>query len=369
LTETLSDLADQLCIWASVDDMFSLAPGNSVSGSATSEYMEKSGDLAAAFVGSSVVGQFTERLCDIVEELRVQCGWVPHEENFEKETAVDNKRRKSTPRKIAADQSERSEVIVHQSKRRSQTMSGRKLARHLEELIGGKKRRQHFGTSSSSSNAANANDDSSVTSGDNVTSQRRRSTQLKLPLQLIRQLKSEVVSTTRPASLSRSRTINTRSNSSSGSIRRGNRNNNNINRTFSASKISTVNNCVRSQAPARRQPIPEFPDLSSSPSISGRVNELHLVPENPSKKRQRTQDPVPASSSPPTFMSSIPAANTFIYDSDDSDGQAENSPLFILSQNRQQQQLFQEPSSAVTTDCLHGQGSHRVLRFSGHEEH
>ncbi|KAJ2453977.1 hypothetical protein EV183_001817 [Coemansia sp. RSA 2336] len=357
LTETLSDLADQLCIWASVDDIFSLDPGNSVSGSAALDYMGRSNDLAAAFVGSAVVGQFTERLRDTVEELRVQCGWVPHEEN---PATTDIKRRKSIPRKIAADKGERSEVIVHQSKRKSQTMSGRKLARHLEELIGGKKRRQLFGTSSSSDNAAKS--DSSAASS--VTSQRRKSAQLKMPLQLIRQLKSEVVSTARPASLSRSSTINTRSNSS-GSIRRGTRNNT-ISRTFSASKISTANNCARSQAPTRRQPIPEFPDLSSSPSISGRVNELHLVPETPSKKRQRTQDPVPASSSPTAFMSSIPAANTFIYESDDSDGQAEN--LFSLSQ-QQQQQLCQEHGGAATTNYLHGQGSHRVLRFSGHKEH
>ncbi|KAJ2630784.1 hypothetical protein H4R22_002428 [Coemansia sp. RSA 1290] len=360
LTEALSDLADQLCIWASVDDMFSLEPGNSVSGSAVLGYMGRSNDLAAAFVGSSVVGQFAERLSDTVEELRVQCGWVPHEEN---QATADNKRRKNTPRKITADKGERSEVIVHQSKCKSQTMSGRKLARHLEELIGGKKRRQHFGTSSSNDDTAKSDPSANLT----VSSQRRRSTQLKLPLQLIRQLKSEVVSTARPASLSRSRTINARS-SSSGSIRRGTRNNT-INRTFSASKISTANNCVRSQAPARRQPIPEFPDLSSSPSISGRVDGLHLVPETPSKKRQRIQDPVPASSSPTAFVSSIPAANTFIYESDDSDGQAET--LFVLSQQQQQQQqqLCQESGDAATTNYLHGQGSHRMLQFSGHKEH
>ncbi|KAJ2357480.1 hypothetical protein GGF43_001433 [Coemansia sp. RSA 2618] len=381
LTEALNDLVDQLCIWTSVDDIFCSAPGGGDPDDGSG-----SGDLASAFVGSAVVGQFAERLGDIVDELRVQCGWVPVIADPDDDSAaaqgdlllLENKRRKGTPRKITASQSERSEVIVQPSKQKSQLMSGRKLARHLEELIGGKRR---FGFNSSS------NVQKSASSADSEPSeppaQRRRSTQLKLPLQLIRQLKNEVVSTTRPAPLSRSRTISSRSNSSgsgsmrrsgrndsSSSIRRGGRsdssgsmrhsgwNNPSNSRTFSAAKTSTVNNCGRA---AQRQPIPEFVDLSSSPSISGRVKELHLVPETPSKKRLRTGDPVPASSPSMFIPSSLPAANAFIYESDESEGLAERSPLFARLMAHGQQ-LYQEP--AATADHLQGQSSRRVLRFS-----
>ncbi|KAJ2829925.1 hypothetical protein IWW50_000571 [Coemansia erecta] len=381
LTEALNDLVDQLCIWTSVDDIFCSAPGGGDPDDGSG-----SGDLASAFVGSAVVGQFAERLGDIVDELRVQCGWVPVIADPDDDSAaaqgdlllLENKRRKGTPRKITASQSERSEVIVQPSKQKTQLMSGRKLARHLEELIGGKRR---FGVNSSS------NVQKSASSADSEPSeppaQRRRSTQLKLPLQLIRQLKNEVVSTTRPAPLSRSRTISSRSNSSgsgsmrrsgrndiSSSIRRGGRsdssgsmrhsgwNNPSNSRTFSAAKTSTVNNCGRV---AQRQPIPEFVDLSSSPSISGRVKELHLVPETPSKKRLRTGDPVPASSPSMFIPSSLPAANAFIYESDESEGLAERSPLFARLMAHGQQ-LYQEP--AATADHLQGQSSRRVLRFS-----
>ncbi|KAJ1849094.1 hypothetical protein LPJ70_000664 [Coemansia sp. RSA 2708] len=334
LTETLSDLVDQLCIWASVDDIFCSAPSGSASTNADNG--SSAGDIAAVFIGSSLVGQFTERLGDIVDELRVQCGWVPAADRDDSGQSgeLENKRRKGTLRKITASQSERSEVIVQQGKQKPQVMSGRKLARHLEELISSKRR-----LSRNSNNEPPRPDTGSA-------SERRRSTQLKLPLQLIRQLKNEVVSV-RSAPLSRARTINSRSNSS-GSMRWGGRNNG----TIGATKNSTMN-CSRVRAPARRQPIPEF-ELSSSPSISGRVKEMHLVPETPSKKRQRTGDPVPASS--PLFIpSEAPAANAFIYESEDSDV-AERSPLFGRTMAGQ---TCQQPGAGH----LQGQGSHRVLRF------
>ncbi|KAJ2800167.1 hypothetical protein H4R20_004158 [Coemansia guatemalensis] len=344
LVESLGDLVDQLCIWASVDDMaYAVSGAVNIAANRMAEESTGTSDLAASFMCSSAVAQFAERLGDLVEELRVQCGWMPPParadlvQPSERELLAEGKRRKGTPRKISANV--KSEVIVHQSHQRTQTISGRRLARHMDELIGGARgrarRRESAGVAPRSG-------------GGDSTSKRRMSAQLKLPLHLIRQLKSEVVSAARPTGLTRSRTIGGRSdNSSSGnnSARRMSRNNSSTG-TYNFSKEHST---IGRRAPGR-QPIPEFDDLRSSPSLSGKVSEMHLVPQTPATKRKRSGEPVPAfggggdSSSPSAHAAaSRPTASAFIYDSDDSEDMLERSPLFgrvraPIQQEQQQQQ-------------------------------
>ncbi|KAJ2659694.1 hypothetical protein IW148_004114 [Coemansia sp. RSA 1199] len=341
LVESLNDLVDQLCIWTSVDDIFCSANGQT----------SGAGDLAAVFIGGPNVAQFTERLGDIVDELRVQCGWVPTADtdtSTQPNVHAENKRRKGTPRKMA-DAGNRSEIIV-QPHAHKPLMSGRKLARHLDELIS--KRRSGSGSNDRAEKSL------CVGSGE-PPAQRRKSVQLKMPLQLIRQLKSEVVSTTRPL-VSRSRTMSGRSNSSggmwqakrsnvnSGSMRQSGRSNASI-RQVGRSNASHTLGAAKARAPLQRPAIPEFADLSSSPSISGRVNDMHLVPETPSKKRQRTRDEDPSS---PLFIPASMPMHTFIYESDESDARAEQSPL-----------------CGQDTELVHEQSSRRVLRFPGSRGH
>ncbi|KAJ2142293.1 hypothetical protein IW142_004388 [Coemansia sp. RSA 564] len=336
LVESLNDLVDQLCIWTSVDDIFCSASGQT----------SGAGDLAAVFIGGPNVAQFTERLSDIVDELRVQCGWVPTADTTLPNAQAENKRRKGTPRKME-DASNRSEIIV-QPHAHKPLMSGRKLARHLDELIS---KRTGFGSNSRADKTACVGE---------PPAQRRKSVQLKMPLQLIRQLKSEVVSTTRPA-VSRSRTMSSRSHSSggmwqakrssvnSGSMRQSGRSNTSI-RQIGRSNTSNTSHTLgpaKPRAPLQRSAIPEFADLSSSPSISGRVNDMHLVPETPSKKRQRTRNEEPASS-PLLFIPTSMPTHAFIYESDGSDARAEQSPL-----------------CGRAAEPLHDQSSRRVLRFPG----
>ncbi|KAJ2501250.1 hypothetical protein GGH96_002055 [Coemansia sp. RSA 1972] len=331
LVESLNDLVDQLCIWTSVDDIFSSANGQT----------SGAGDLAAVFIGGPNVAQFTERLSDIVDELRVQCGWVPTADTDSAQlpnVSTENKRRKGTPRKMA-DASNRSEMIV-QPHAHKPLMSGRKLARHLDELIS---KRTGFGSNNKAEKSACVGE---------PPAQRRKSVQLKMPLQLIRQLKSEVVSTTRPL-VSRSRTMTGRSNSSggmwqakrssvnSGSMRQSGQSNTNSTRQIGRSNTGNTLSAAKPRAPLQRSAIPEFADLSSSPSISGRVNDMHLVPETPSKKRQRTRDEDHAS---PLFIPTSMPIHAFIYESDGSE---------------------QSPLCGRTAEPLHDQSSRRVLRFPG----
>ncbi|KAJ2067238.1 hypothetical protein GGI08_001480, partial [Coemansia sp. S2] len=124
LEETLRDLVDLLCVWASLDDIAIQVEATSSDQKAdkcpvsVSEETKDTNDFAAAFVGGSHVGRFASTLGDIVEELRVQCGWVPPATRDERpsqseqtELLSENKRRKGTPRKIDKSSGERSEVI------------------------------------------------------------------------------------------------------------------------------------------------------------------------------------------------------------------------------------------------------------------
>ncbi|KAJ2159870.1 hypothetical protein GGF46_002709 [Coemansia sp. RSA 552] len=344
--ESLSDLVDQLCIWASVDDVF-------CSTAAANPEGEGSGDLATTFIGSSLVGQFAERLGGIVEELRMQCGWVPSDGQATanglppSDNELGGKRRKGTPRKINSAPAERSEVIVQQSKRRPQAMSGRKLARHLEDLIGGKKNKRAHGQDTGPTGDPSA-----------VLPRSQRPNQLRLPQQLIRQLKSEVVvSTARPASLSRARTMGGRRNGSS-TFRRTN---------TLGGEYDTANNARRGSRGSGRPAIPEFGNLGSSPSLSGQVKSLQLMGETPTVKRQRTGEAALASSPPVPIPSTVPAASTFIYDSDESEGAVERcSPLFSRMGVHDQPPFRDSGSADVNaTSTIFDQNSRRVLRFSG----
>ncbi|KAJ2082502.1 hypothetical protein H4R24_001528 [Coemansia sp. RSA 988] len=358
LIESLGDLVDQLCIWASVDEMtYAVSGAVNITAGRAAEESTGTSDLAASFMCSSAVAQFAERLGDLVEELRVQCGWVPPPvradlaQSSDRELIAEGKRRKGTPRKINANV--KSEVIVHQSHQRAQTISGRKLARHMDELISGARGRTRRRESASVATRSNSGD---------LTTKRRMSAQLKLPLHLIRQLKNEVVSAARPTGLTRSRTIGGRSGNSSGSnnnARRIGRNNSSTD-TYNVSKGHST---ISRRAPMR-QPIPEFGDLRSSPSLSGKVSEMHLVPQTPATKRKRTGEPVPAfgggSSSPSIHAAaSRPTASTFIYDSEDSEDMLERSPLFSRVRAPIQHELLQEQQR---------QDPHRVLQFPDNKQ-
>ncbi|KAJ1735820.1 hypothetical protein LPJ61_000326 [Coemansia biformis] len=384
LAESLYDLVDQLCIWASVDDGIRSFVGNASSSSAapggSHEDLDSASDFAAAFIGSSAVSRFSERLGEIVDELRVQCGWVPPgagaadaAQSADGGLLTESKRRKGTPRKLSVGTGERSEVIVGQGKRRTQAISGRRLARHLEELIGGAKGRQRHRSADPPENPA-ARSSSSGSNGEQA-SLRRQSVQLKLPPHLVRQLKNEVVVTARPAPLARSHTISGRGTSTqSGGL--GKR----AASAFGTSRGSTASAFGSARGSAacgsaqlrmpRRKPIPEFSDPRSSPSLSGRVKEMHLVPGTPATKRQRTAGPVPAGFSPTTFTQTpLPAASTFIYDSDDSeDGGFERSPVFSRVGPRGAP-LVREPGNDTGASCFGGYpAARRALRFPGEED-
>ncbi|PIA17855.1 hypothetical protein COEREDRAFT_7047 [Coemansia reversa NRRL 1564] len=371
LVESLGDLVDQLCIWASVDDMaFAVSGAVNIAANSAAEEPTCTSDLAASFMCSPAVAQFGERLGDLVEELRVQCGWIPPPvktglaQSSNREHNAEGKRRKGTPRKISANS--KSEVIVHQGHQRAQTISGRRLARHMDELIGGARGRTRR---RESAGVATGTD-----SGDS-TSKRRMSAQLKMPLHLIRQLKKEVVSAARPTGLTRSRTLGGRNGDSSG----GNSNTRRIGRNSSSTdtyNFSKDHSTIRSMAP-RRQPIPEFGDLRSSPSLSGQVSEMNIVPQTPTTKRKRTEEPFSAfgggcSNNNTLTHAAAPhsTVRTFIYDSEDSEDMLERSPLFGRVRAPIQQQHLQEHSqqqhslgTSATTYLQGQQDSHRALKF------
>ncbi|KAJ1668866.1 hypothetical protein EV178_000130 [Coemansia sp. RSA 1646] len=173
LVECLRDLVDLLCIWASVDGLASTSDG-------------VANDLATAFVGGPDVTRFAGTLAETVEELRIQCGWVPppppHPSGTKTADPVEGRRRKgTTPRKISRRMDERSEVIVHQRGPSSKHLSSRRIARHLDELICGSTA-VRAGENRNPAHAAHAG-------------------HLKLPEHLVRQIKSEVVMTLRPSGL------------------------------------------------------------------------------------------------------------------------------------------------------------------------
>ncbi|KAJ2842781.1 hypothetical protein J3B02_005481, partial [Coemansia erecta] len=281
LVEALNDLADQLCIWVSVDDLSGvLMPVTSTATVDTSSDVPN--DPAAAFVGGPLVGRFASSLEDLVEDLRTQCGWVPQPSSThdmlladssksDADMAGDCKRRKGTPRKINRSMSDRSEVIVDQRKRSSKIMSGRRLARHLDELIGGNGGKGSLHSHSRSSGRRSSNI-LQLPLPSKPNSLRRQSAQLKMPAHLIRQIKSEVVSTARKAVKSHSATATSCSN--------GGGNSTSIGRS----------NTLRMKA-SRRLAIPSYmPESSSAPALAGRSGDMCIVPEAQASKRQRTSD-------------------------------------------------------------------------------
>ncbi|KAJ2892025.1 hypothetical protein GGI21_005710, partial [Coemansia aciculifera] len=156
LEESLRDLVDLLCVWASLDDIaMNVEVDVTTSSNQKADKAESINDIAAAFVGGPHVGRFASSLGDLVEELRIQCGWVPpatrNEQSEHPDLLSESRRRKGTPRKISKSSGERSEVIVHQRKPAHQELSGRKLARHLDELIGGGLNRSVYHDDASSS--------------------------------------------------------------------------------------------------------------------------------------------------------------------------------------------------------------------------
>ncbi|KAJ2714599.1 hypothetical protein H4R19_001646 [Coemansia spiralis] len=359
LSESLFDLADQLCIWASVDDRIGTFAGAVTDGgtalSADAEYLDGASDLAVAFIGSPAVSQFSEQLGEIVDELRMQCGWVPPGADADAALAADadmhpaGRRRKGTPRKLGAEARERSEVIVGQGRARAQSISGRRLARHLEELAGGTRARQRLRSTGPSENTATRNSSSSSNCSGGAESLPRRPMQLKLPPHLVQQLKNEVVHTARPAPLSRAHTIN-----GHGPSMRGGGLGKRPTGAFGASSSARAR-------PPRRKPIPEFCDPRSSPSLSGQVQDMHLTQDTQATKRQRTGRPVAAmcnfgpSAFIPISQQQQQQPTTFIYDSDDSDGGFEHSPVFSRVMRRSAQVLC-DPAAQ------------RALRFPGDED-
>ncbi|KAJ1948597.1 hypothetical protein FBU59_001519 [Linderina macrospora] len=199
LLESLHDLVDLLCIWASLDDIAitpisrttSTTGDPSRSDSQSSPVIDTPSDLAGAFISSPCMAQFDDSLCDVLEELRIQCGWVPSEridvaQNATVVMSPDSKRRKGTPRRLQSGQSlPKSEVIVLQRQNKPQTsVSGRRLARHLDELISNKKLKLEEPVPSEPKQ------------GSVPSMLERQPSSRKLPSHLVRKIKSEVVSTT-----------------------------------------------------------------------------------------------------------------------------------------------------------------------------
>ncbi|KAJ1955531.1 hypothetical protein EC988_001828 [Linderina pennispora] len=202
LLEALRDLVDQLCIWASLDDV-PISPissttsttGNlSRSDSLSSITIDAPSDLAGAFISSPCMAQFDDTLCDVLEELRIQCGWVPADRTDGAQATLaamspDSKRRKGTPRRLRSSHSmPKSEVIVLQRQNKVQAgISGRRLARHLDELISSKKPKLEEAVTSEPRSSGSADGFG------------RLQATRKLPSHLLRKIKSEVVSTTQRA--------------------------------------------------------------------------------------------------------------------------------------------------------------------------
>ncbi|KAJ1893292.1 hypothetical protein LPJ66_005848 [Kickxella alabastrina] len=297
LSNSLRDLVDLMCIWVSMGDLDGISgvsPGSIAAAVALlGDGAECPSDLAAAFVSGPLVGRFATSLGDLVEELRVQCGWVPQTIDSGSDVAElgdleggctgsddilgeGGRRRKGTPRKISRSSGDRSEVIVHQ---RHQTAtsgnSGRKLARHLDELISGGSSSSSGGGSSSKAHC-DSNPRSRLTLSNRAVlgdsrQQNQKLAHLKMPAHLIRQLKSEVVSTARSAAKPRQATSTTKPaavDSSGGNI-------------WGVGRSNTL----------RRRVQRRFPESNSSPLLGYHAREARRVPEEEdmlsNNKRQR----------------------------------------------------------------------------------
>ncbi|KAJ2382402.1 hypothetical protein H4S02_005764 [Coemansia sp. RSA 2611] len=312
--ETLRDLVDLLCVWASLDDIVVQVEATSRDQKSDKcavlavDEAKDTNDFAAAFVGGSHVGRFAGSLGDIVEELRIQCGWVPPvsrggertSQSEHVEPLSENKRRKGTPRKIDKSSGERSEVIVHQRNPTHQELSGRKLARHLDELIGGNKGQQQQYRDGDASSSEGGSSPSF-----RAVERRRQSLQPRLPAHLIRQIRSEVVSTSQRAPKAKAvARVGSNGFACSASSRALGR------------SSSTRRNSLR------KPMLAACPDPGGSPSMSGRARDFGAVSEAASlSKRRRTIVGVPMGSSPPAFLqSSLVTPSAFICGSDDEDG-------------------------------------------------
>ncbi|KAJ2699737.1 hypothetical protein H4218_002478 [Coemansia sp. IMI 209128] len=312
--ETLRDLVDLLCVWASLDDIVVQVEATSRDQKSDKcavlavDEAKDTNDFAAAFVGGSHVGRFAGSLGDIVEELRIQCGWVPPvsrggertSQSEHVEPLSENKRRKGTPRKIDKSSGERSEVIVHQRNPTHQELSGRKLARHLDELIGGNKGQQQQYRDGDASSSEGGSSPSF-----RAVERRRQSLQPRLPAHLIRQIRSEVVSTSQRAPKAKA-VARVGSNGFA----------------CSASSRALGRSSSTRRNPLRKPMLAACPDPGGSPSMSGRARDFGAVSEAASlSKRRRTIVGVPMGSSPPAFLqSSLVTPSAFICGSDDEDG-------------------------------------------------
>ncbi|KAJ2469590.1 hypothetical protein GGI02_003359 [Coemansia sp. RSA 2322] len=320
LVESLHELVDFLCVRVSLGDIYTRtgALGSNQNGDKTSTMVggevDDGNDFAAAFIGGASVAKFAGTLGDIVEELRIQCGWVPPvtrevqpKQLDQAEVLPEGKRRKGTPRKISKSSGERSEVIVRQPKLASRELSGRKLARHLDELIGGNKGPPRYDEASSSEGGG-----SSPSSW--AAERRRQSLQPRLPAHLIRQIKTEVVSTSRPvlrtasATLPEPATAAAASRISSGGF------------ACSLSSRSLGRSSSTRRKPLRRPALLACQNTSSSPPNNCRVDNLQVISEAQLSKRRRTGIHMPLDSSPPAFLqSSLVTPSNFVCGSDDDD--------------------------------------------------
>ncbi|KAJ2664693.1 hypothetical protein IWW48_000640 [Coemansia sp. RSA 1200] len=336
LAESLRDLVDLLCIWASVD-------GPALGANETAN------DLAAAFVGGPDVARFAGSLMETVEELRIQCGWIPPPQtpaaNPLTEFSEGRRRKGTTPRRISKRMDERSEVIVRQRGSSAKHVSSRRIARHLEELICGPTKAT--GTSLTKHTAVNR-----TSSAD--SSHANHSAQLKLPVHLMRQIKSEVVMTLRPAGL---QPISAASEHSSAT-------------TVASNSGRALH--VRRQSEGRPGcgKRTAMPDLASrrktifGTNVSVRDDKKQNQQNNgtalqtPKTKRQRTggeSDMADAGS--PSMLFSSPsrrAASHFIYGSDDSDGE-ESDDLLVLEQSPLLRHTMHYPSGQLRQGQQHEQ--------------
>ncbi|KAI9503259.1 hypothetical protein BX070DRAFT_225048 [Coemansia spiralis] len=364
LTESLRDLVDLLCIWASVNDLGGSSSSNAQPSSSNVFDSENcSNDLAATFIGGPNVSRFATSLSNIVEELRIQCGWVPPStRNVEvSENVAEAKRRKGTPRKITRSSTQdRSEVIVHQRKSLSQVASGRKLARHLDELICSNKSQHQKGVTLDNSKPSYTTNKQSPS---NKQKQQQPQPQLRLPLHLIRQIKSEVVMTMRSTSSKKSRAI------SSGTSRNSTISTKNVINSGSEKALCT-STFVQQRDLGKRAPLPDFPALNSSPSPNSHIKCACPAPETPKTKRQRVDAYAPANSSPAMLFSSpsLSAASHYIYGSEeDGDDLFEQSPLarssLIYNKHTQQQQQSGEIGGDESAYGRNQSGSRRTLEF------
>ncbi|KAJ1785389.1 hypothetical protein LPJ59_006155, partial [Coemansia sp. RSA 2399] len=322
LAESLRDLVDLLCVWASVDGL-----GMDNDGVAN--------DLAAAFVGGPDVGRFAGALADTVEELRVQCGWVPQpaHPSETKGTSVEGRRRKgTTPRRISRRMDERSEVIVHQRGVAAKHASSRRIARHLDELICG---------------------------AENRPAHTPHSHLRRLPEHLVRQIKSEVVMTLRPPS-SNSYARSTVASSSGGAL-------------FAAG-------ARRGGRAGKRTPVPEFAIQRSTTAPGPRTGygaqQQQLADgssETPRTKRQRVgggrvdSPQEDAANSSPVMLFSSPSQRTashYIFASDGSSGEEDEDALvLLLDQSPLLRHAGRRPLGQRQEQQQQQQESHRTLEF------